>query len=188
MGTGRGPATLTSRPRRRRSARRRRRAPGRLEHRRIEAAHRRAGPAAPRVAARARCGRGSGPRRGGRSRAGAPAPRAPTPRSGSARPRGPCALTRACRGRSTSTTIPARLRQPSSAVTRSSADAHSTVGLTSARGGASGPAWKTSIRRIDAELRGGEADPQRALHQGDHPLGVPARAPGRTSSPRKRAT
>ena len=57
-GTGRGPAALTSRPRRRRSARRRRRAPGRGRAWSDRSSHRRAGPAWPRVAARARCDRG----------------------------------------------------------------------------------------------------------------------------------
>ena len=97
-------------------------------------------------AGRARCGRSSARRRGDRPRAGSPGPRGPDASSENGSPwtSTPRALTWS--GRSTSTITPGRLRQPSSAVARSS-ERHSISGLTRTVGSASEPTWKTSIRR-----------------------------------------
>ena len=76
-------------------------------------------------------------------------------------------LTRTCRGRSTSIETRGRLRQPSSARTASS-ESHSIEGLTRPVGALSEPAWKTSSAAQDAELGGGQADPQPVAHDRDH--------------------
>ena len=165
------------------------RAPGALAaRRRSPSPAPRASRASPPCAPRARCGRGSGRRRGGRSRAGSRAPRSPSASISSSSPLASCARTRTRTGRSTSTWTPGRLRQPSSA-TSSSSLLHSSTGLTSAVERVLGVGAVDEHAVQHAELGRGQADPERVVHQLAHPLELSAAGARRSArrGPRWRA-
>ena len=113
------------------------------------------------------CGRGSARRRGGRSRAGSRAPRAPRPRSVIGSPYSSRARTRTCTGRSTSTSTAGRLRQPSS--TSPSRAPPLDLGVDERRHGRLLLDAVDEHAVQDADLGGGQPDAERVDHQLAHP-------------------
>ena len=129
----------------------------------------RASRASPPCAPRGVCDRGSEPRRGDRSRAGSPAPRAPRPRSRAPRRRRRCRARAARAARSTSTCTPGRLRHPSSAISSSSL-CPLDLGVHEHRQRVVDIRFVHEQAVQHTELRRRQPDAERVVHQLAHPL------------------